>query len=79
MEYAETINMVDDNVMIDDKQSLRNLENLTGMSESELDQKVQEYRPRFTGKILTYALAFIAGTGFTLFGRVSIRLIEMTF
>ena len=68
MGQTETINVVDDNVTIDDKRSLRHLEHLTGMPESELDQKVEENRPYFTGKTLTFALAFIAGTGFTLFG-----------
>ncbi|KAL5521975.1 hypothetical protein ACEPAF_1831 [Sanghuangporus sanghuang] len=68
MGRAETVNTVDDNVTIDDKRSLKHIENLTGMSESELDQKVEEYRPHFRGKTLTFALAFIAGTGFTLFG-----------
>ncbi|KAL5501119.1 hypothetical protein ACEPAH_9506 [Sanghuangporus vaninii] len=68
MGRAETVNTVDDNVTIDEKHSLRHIENLTGMSESELDQKVEEYRPHFRGKTLTFALAFIAGTGFTLFG-----------
>ena len=68
MGRAETINTADDNVTMDDKRSLRHIENLTGMTESELDQKVDEYRPRFRGRSLTFALAFIAGTGFTLFG-----------
>lgn len=68
MGRAETINAVDENGTIDDKCSLRHLENLTGMSESELDQQVEKNLPRMRGKVLTYALAFVAGTGFTLFG-----------
>lgn len=68
MGRADTFNTVDDSGTIDEKCSLRHLENLTGMSGTQLDQKVEEYKPHMRGKKLTYALAFVAGTGFTLFG-----------
>lgn len=32
------------------------------------DEDIQKYRPRFSGARLTGCLAFVAGTGFTLFG-----------
>ena len=68
MGQADTINTIDDNGTIDEKCSLRHLENLTGISETQIDQQVEENMPHMRGKLLTYALAFVAGTGFTLFG-----------
>ena len=54
-----------------EKHDLHHLENLTGIPEDRLTEEVSENKPTLSGKILTYALAFVAGTGFTLFGSVS--------
>ena len=35
------------------------------------EDEVSAVKPRFRGKILNFGLAFVAGTGFTLFGFVS--------
>lgn len=56
-----------------EKHDLYHLENLTGIPEQRLAEEVSENKPTLSGKILTYALAFVAGTGFTLFGSVSCR------
>ncbi|THH12256.1 hypothetical protein EW145_g156 [Phellinidium pouzarii] len=53
---------------IDEKGSLTHLENATGLHDGDLNRAVEENKPRLRGKTLTYALAFVAGTGFTLFG-----------
>ena len=43
---------------------------LTGLNHEQLQAEVYQSRPRLKGKTLTFALAFVAGTGFTLFGYV---------
>ena len=40
------------------------------ISEVQLDEQLAKYAPAFRGRKLTAALAFIAGTGFTLFGQL---------
>ena len=62
---------VDEGGVFDGKCDLKHLESLTGIPEGRLEQEVAENRPKLSGNVLTYALAFVAGTGFTLFGRVA--------
>ncbi|KAH8111654.1 general substrate transporter [Phellopilus nigrolimitatus] len=59
---------IDDNVIGEEKMSLKHLENITGLHDNQLEREVEEHKPRLKGKTLTYMLAFVAGTGFTLFG-----------
>jgi hypothetical protein len=42
------------------------------------DAEVASYAPRLRGRKLTVSIAFVAGTGFTLFGFVHILLIFWT-
>lgn len=51
-----------------EKCDLKHLESLTGIPEDRLVEEVSENKPTLSGKVLTYALAVVAGTGFTLFG-----------
>ena len=53
-----------------EKVEVQHLEVLTGLSHEQLQTEVYQSRPRLKGKTLTFALAFVAGTGFTLFGYV---------
>lgn len=46
------------------------LATLTNVPEDQLIREVRDNKPKLSGKVLTYALAFVAGTGFTLFGYV---------
>ena len=62
------VDTIDDSANNDDKRSLRHLDNITGLSETQLNQEVEASFPKMKGKLLTYFLAFVAGTGFTLFG-----------
>lgn len=64
--------LVDDNALFDDdKASLSRIEDVTGLRDGQLREEVAANQPRLRGRTLTYALAFVAGTGFTLFGFVS--------
>ena len=60
----------DETGTIDEKASLKHIEHLTGVPEAQLDREVGDYAPRIRGRFLTFSLAFVAGTGFTLFGYV---------
>lgn len=51
-----------------EKAEIQHLELLTGLSHDHLQSEVNESKPRLKGKTLSFALAFVAGTGFTLFG-----------
>ncbi|KAI5119895.1 hypothetical protein M0805_003699 [Coniferiporia weirii] len=59
---------IDDKRNMDEKGSLTHLEDVTGLHGGQLSRDVEDNQPRLKGKTLTYALAFVAGTGFTLFG-----------
>lgn len=55
--------------MTEEKSGLREIEDVTRTAQkSRLDAEVLENAPRLRGKVLTFALACVAGTGFTLFG-----------
>lgn len=58
----------DETGTIDEKASLRHIEHLTGVSASQLDREVDGHAPHLRGRTLAFCLAFVAGTGFTLFG-----------
>lgn len=62
--------LVDDSGSFDEKGSLSRIEDVTGLRDGELQREVANCQPRLRGRTLTYALAFVAGTGFTLFGFV---------
>lgn len=62
--------LVDDTGSFDEKGSLSRIEDITGLRNGELQREVANSQPRLRGRTLTYALAFVAGTGFTLFGFV---------
>ena len=64
----------DSNNAQSEKVEVQHLEVLTGLSHEKLQAEVYQSRPRLKGKILTFALAFVAGTGFTLFGYVIMSL-----
>lgn len=49
----------------------RQIEDITGLSSGQLAQEVENSKPRLHGRLLTFMLAFVAGTGFTLFGYVN--------
>ena len=53
-----------------EKVEVQHIEVLTGLNHEQLQAEVRGSRPRLRGKTLTFALAFVAGTGFTLFGYV---------
>lgn len=59
---------MDDTGTFEEKGSLGHIEDVIGMHGGQLEREVNDNRPRLRGKTLTYALAFVAGTGFTLFG-----------
>lgn len=46
----------------------KHLEDTIGVPSEDLYRDVAELKPRLHGKMLTFTLAFVAGTGFTLFG-----------
>ena len=46
----------------------RHLDNLPDKDHSDFEADVERYHLTLRGKKLTVALAFVAGTGFTLFG-----------
>ena len=50
------------------KHGLSYLATLTNVPEDQLIREVRDNKPKLSGKVLKYALAFVAGTGFTLFG-----------
>ncbi|KAL5535988.1 hypothetical protein ACEPAF_4082 [Sanghuangporus sanghuang] len=52
----------------EEKDLLSQIEDATGLQNGELEQATNDNRPRLRGRTLTYSLAFVAGTGFTLFG-----------
>ncbi|KAL5494751.1 hypothetical protein ACEPAI_212 [Sanghuangporus weigelae] len=52
----------------EEKSLLSQIEDATGLQNGELEQATNDNRPRLRGRTLTYTLAFVAGTGFTLFG-----------
>ncbi|OCB89042.1 general substrate transporter [Sanghuangporus baumii] len=52
----------------EEKDLLSQIEDATGLQNGELEQATNDNRPRLRGRTLTYTLAFVAGTGFTLFG-----------
>lgn len=54
----------------DEKSSFSQIEDMIGLHDGELEQAIKDNRPRLHGRTLTYALAFVGGTGFTLFGYV---------
>ena len=64
--------IVDGGGLFDEKGSLSRIEDVTGLRDDELQRGVANGQPRLRGRTLTYALTFIAGTGFALFGFVSI-------
>ena len=59
---------VGDSSTYEEKSLLSQIEDATGLQNGELEQAINDKRPRLHGRTLTYALAFVAGTGFTLFG-----------
>ncbi|KAH8118587.1 general substrate transporter [Phellopilus nigrolimitatus] len=59
---------IDDNGTFDGKPTLNHIEDATGLRDGDLEKEVAQNAPRLRGKKLTYSLAFVAGTGFTLFG-----------
>ena len=63
-----TATLEEDNNNYDNKSSFHYIEDVIGLHGRELERAVDEKRPRLHGRTLTYALAFVAGTGFTLFG-----------
>lgn len=65
-----TNKQVDDGVNYDERSPTIQIEDMIGLHDGELEQAVNEKRPRLQGRTLTYALAFVAGTAFTLFGYV---------
>ena len=56
--------------MTEEKPLAGQIEDTAGISRVNLDAEVSENAPRLHGRVLTFALAFVAGTGFTLFGYV---------
>ena len=60
----------DSNNAQSEKVEVQHLEVLTGLNHEQLQAEVYQSRPRLKGKTLIFALAFVAGTGFTLFGYV---------
>lgn len=59
---------VDEAATIDEKASLKHIEHLTGIPGDQIDREVDGHAPNLRGKMLSFCLAFVAGTGFTLFG-----------
>ncbi|KAL5519459.1 hypothetical protein ACEPAH_1142 [Sanghuangporus vaninii] len=59
---------VDNGNTYEEKDLLSQIEDATGLQKGELEQATNENRPRLRGRTLSYTLAFVAGTGFTLFG-----------
>lgn len=72
IEESNTGNMraADETGTIAEKASLRHIERLTGIPGDQIDREVDDYAPRMRGRMLAFVLAFVAGTGFTLFGYV---------
>ena len=60
----------DESATVEEKASLKHIERLTGIAGHQIESDVDNYAPRLRGKILSFCLAFVAGTGFTLFGYV---------
>ena len=50
------------------RDAARQIEDIIGLSSDRLAQEVESSKPRLHGRLLTFMLAFVAGTGFTLFG-----------
>ena len=58
----------DETATVDEKATLKHIEHLTGIPGAQIDREVDDYAPRIRGRFLAFCLAFVAGTGFTLFG-----------
>jgi len=50
------------------KMADKHIEDVIGLSSDELAQEIESKKPRLHGRFLSFMLAFVAGTGFTLFG-----------
>ncbi len=46
----------------------KQIEDITGLPSDQLAQEIESKKPRLQGRLLSFMLAFVAGTGFTLFG-----------
>ncbi|KLO19831.1 general substrate transporter [Schizopora paradoxa] len=53
---------------LEKRETDRQIEDITGLQQDRLAQEVENSKPRLHGRLLTFMLAFVAGTGFTLFG-----------
>ena len=58
----------EESVTYEEASPFNRIEDATGLRYAELEQTINDNMPKLRGRTLNYALAFVAGTGFTLFG-----------
>ena len=59
---------IEESATYEEASSLNRIEDVTGLRDAELERAINDSMPKLCGRTLNYALAFVAGTGFTLFG-----------